>query len=453
MSRRNIEFPEDFIWGVAAAGYQIEGAVREDGRGLSVWDMFCNQSGKIKGGESADVGPDHYHRWQEDVDLMAELGVDAYRLSIAWPRVKPDGIGKVNEKGIAFYDKLIDGLLEKGIDPWVTLFHWDYPYELFLKGGWLHPDSSNWFADYTRVVVGKLSDRVTHWMTLNEPQCFIHFGHQTGSNAPGLKLGFSEVLTVGHNVLLAHGKAVQVIRSVARKMPIVGAVPVGIVSVPEENTARDIEAARRATFAITAKNLWNNTWWADPMILGEYPADGLEIFGSAVPKISAKDLDVIRQPLDFYAMNIYSADVVEAVDKGWRKIEPHPGAARTAMDWAIVPESLYWGPKFLYERYGLPIVIAENGMANLDWVQEDGKVHDPQRINYLTRYLREYNRAIYEGVPSLGYFQWSILDNFEWAEGFSKRFGLVYVDYGTAQRIPKDSYFWYKDFIASKGRL
>ena len=446
-------FPRDFIWGVAAASYQIEGATGEDGRGTSVWDMFCKQPGKVKGGESANVGPDHYHRWREDVELMANLGIQAYRLSIAWPRVIPDGIGKVNEKGMAFYDKLIDSLLENGIDPWITLFHWDYPYELFLKGGWLHPDSSDWFVEYARVVVEKLSDRVTHWMTLNEPQCFIHFGHQTGSNAPGLKLNFPEVLTAGHNVLLAHGKAVQIIRTYAKTPPQVGAALVGIISVPAMDTPQDIDAARQATFAIMEKSLWNNTWWADPMIRGGYPADGLKLFGSLMPKVSVRDMEIIRQPMDFYGVNIYTADKVKAGKKGWQTLGPEPGSARTAMEWTIVPESLYWGPKFLYERYGLPIVIAENGMANLDWIGVDGKVHDPQRIDYLNRYLQEYQRAISDGVSARAYFQWSILDNFEWTEGFSKRFGLVYVDYVSGRRIQKDSATWYKKCIVTNGNI
>lgn len=450
---KTIDFPENFTWGVAAASYQIEGAVKEGGRTASVWDEFCRTTGKIKNGDCGDIGPDHYHRWQEDINLMAKLGVNAYRLSLAWPRILPQGTGKPNAKGLAFYDQLIDGLLAKGIEPWITLFHWDYPYSLFLKGGWLHPDSSDWFADYTSVIVNKFSDRVTHWMTLNEPQCFIHFGHQTGVHAPGLKLELHDVLQAAHNVLLSHGKAVQVIRSAAKRSARVGIAQVGIIAVPESNNPEDIDAAYKATWSITDKNTWNNSWWADPMILGRYPEDGLRLMQDSMPEIQAGDFDIIQQPLDFYGANIYTADRVRAKGNSWEKLDPGTGVPRTAMGWTIVPESLYWGPKFLYERYKLPVVITENGMANRDRIDLDGKVHDPERIDYLYRYIREYGKAIKEGLPAIGYFLWSIMDNFEWTEGFSKRFGLLYIDYVKGRRIPKDSFYWYQNLIASRGKL
>ncbi len=448
-----MSFPKDFTWGAAASSYQIEGAIDVDGRGLSVWDIFCQQPGSIKGGDNGTFGPDHYHRWQEDVNLMAEIGLKAYRLSIAWPRILPEGKGMTNPKGLAFYDRLIDALLEKKIEPWVTLFHWDYPYALFQKGGWLHQDSPDWFADYVRLVVKKISDRVNHWVTLNEPQCFVHFGHQTGIHAPGLKLEPQEILTLSHNVLLAHGKAVQIIRSEARKSPLVGAALVGIIYIPAENTPLEVEAARQATFTVSEKNLWNNTWWADAMIKGIYPEDGLKLFGDYMPKIYASDIEIISQPLDFYGVNIYTAEKIKATPKNWEILTPEPGVARTAMDWVVVPESLYWGPKFIYERYKLPIVITENGMANNDWIALDGKVPDLQRINFLTRYLKELRRSINDGIPTAGYFYWSIMDNFEWTEGFRKRFGLIYVNYITGRRILKDSAFWYNQVIASNGSI
>jgi len=447
-----IKFPKDFAWGVAAASYQIEGAALTDGRKPSVWDTFCRKPGAVKNGDCGNVGPDHYHHWREDVNLMNEIGVNAYRLSLAWPRIIPDGIGKQNPEGIAFYDRLIDELLEKGIEPWITLFHWDYPNELFLKGGWLNPDSSDWFAEYTRLVIDLYSDRVTHWVTLNEPQCFIHYGHQTGIHAPGLKLEISDVLKASHNVLLAHGKAVQTVWASARKPFKIGIAQASIFSVPETESVEDIEAAKKATFSILKRDTWNTSWWADPIILGHYPEDGLRIMHDSMPIILDKDMDIIHQPIDFYGVNVYSADRVRADGNHWQKVEPESDVLCTAMGWTIVPESIYWGPKFIYEHYKIPIVITENGMANNDEVGTDGKIHDPQRIDYMRKHLQELGKVIRENLPVQGYFYWSIMDNFEWAEGFDKRFGLVYVDYQTGKRIPKDSFEWYRNFIRNSRR-
>ena len=263
-----MSFPKDFVWGAAAASYQVEGAAHEDGKGLSVWDMMCRQPGKIWASNTGDVACDHYHRFQEDVRLMADIGLKAYRFSISWPRVIPNGTGEVNEKGLAFYDRLVDALLENGVQPWVTLFHWDYPYALFCRGGWLNRESADWFADYAGVIVDRLSDRVSYWMTQNEPQCYIGLGHQTGQHAPGVKLGFAEILLAAHHSLLAHGKAVQVIRARARTTPVIGAAPVGVAKIPATDSPEDIETARACTFAVERKDCWNNTWFADPMILG-----------------------------------------------------------------------------------------------------------------------------------------------------------------------------------------
>jgi len=447
-----MSFPKDFVWGAASASYQIEGAAYEDGKGLSVWDMMCHQAGKIWSGNTGDVACDHYHRYEEDARLMAEIGLKAYRLSISWPRVLPDGIGKINAKGLAFYDKLIDSLLENNAEPWVTLFHWDYPYALYCQGGWLNRDSADWFAEYAKVIVDKLSDRVSHWMTQNEPQCFIGLGHQTGHHAPGLKLGFSDVLLATHHSLLAHGRAVQVIRTHAKIKPYIGAAPVGVVKIPYSNTPGDIEAARKSMFSITAKDCWNNTWFADPMVFGRYPDDGIELFRKEMPEIKHGDMETICRPLDFYGANIYNGQLVRAKGDGTTETPPSPdGPPLTTMEWKVTPEALYWGPRFLYERYKLPIVVTENGMANCDWIHVDGKVHDPQRIDFLKRYLREYHRAMTDGVKAEGYFLWSIMDNFEWADGYKQRFGIVHVDYATGKRTLKDSAYWYKDVIKSNG--
>ncbi len=447
-------FPASFAWGAATAAYQIEGAAHEDGRGLSVWDMFCRQPGRVHGGHTGDVACDHYHRWKEDVSLMRQMGLKAYRFSIAWPRIFPDGIGKVNERGLSFYDRLVDQLLAANIQPWATLFHWDYPYSLYLRGGWLNADSPKWFADYTACVVERLSDRVTHWMTLNEPQCFVYIGHMEGRHAPGDRLGLEEVLRIGHHALLAHGRSVQAIRAHARQPARVGWAVVGDHRVPATETAADISAAREATFDVRTCGLFTSSWWCDPVYLGQYPQNGLEFYGARAPAWTEEDMALIRQPLDFCGLNIYQAEVVRRNANG--EIESAPreqGHAQNRLSWAVAPEALYWGPRFFYERYGLPIVMTENGMTNVDWVSVDGKVHDPQRIDFHTRYLREFRRAIADGVRAKGYFAWSLLDNFEWGEGYRERFGLIHVDYATQRRTLKDSALWYRDLIASNGGL
>lgn len=445
-------FPTDFTWGAAAASYQIEGAAYEDGKGLSVWDMLCRQPGRVWSGHTGEVACDHYHRYEEDITLMRDLGLKAYRLSISWPRVLPEGRGAANEKGLAFYDRLIDGLLAAGITPFVTLFHWDFPYELFLRGGWLNPDSSDWFAEYTRVVVERLSDRVRHWMTLNEPEVFIGLGHQIGVHAPGLKLGWAEVLRAGHNALLAHGKSVQAIRAAAKTPPLVGYAPVGSVAYPASDSPADIAAARQAMFSVPDRNLFCNVWFADPIFFKRYPEDGLKLFGADAPPVGAGDMDIIGQPLDFYGVNIYQGMAVKAGEDGRPVLIPHAvGHPQTANRWFVTPECLRWGPRFLYERYQLPVYITENGLSNVDWVSLDGQVHDPQRIDYTARHLRALHQAMQDGVDVRGYFHWSIMDNFEWAEGYKERFGMVFVDFITQQRVPKDSAIWYKNVIASNG--
>lgn len=445
-------FPDDFVWGAAAASYQVEGGAYEDGKGLSVWDMMCRKEGAVWEGQTGDVACDHYHRYAADVALMKAIGLKAYRLSVSWPRVMPAGTGEVNAKGLDFYHRLVDELLAAGVEPWITLFHWDYPYALYCRGGWLNPESPDWFAEYTRVVVDALSDRVTHWMTLNEPQCFIGLGHQTGRHAPGDQLGLAQVLRAAHQALLAHGRAVAAIREGAKTAPMVGYAPVGQTRIPATDDPADVEAARADMFAIRHRDCWNDTWFMDPVILGAFPEDGLALFGPAVPTITGDDLETMCQSLDFLGVNIYSAQRIRAGDGGAAVRVPHPvGHPLTAFKWFVVPEALYWGPRFFHERYGLPIVVTENGMSNADWVSLDGQVHDPQRIDYARRHLLQIERAIDDGVPVRGYFHWSIMDNFEWAEGFKERFGLIYVDYPTQKRILKDSARWYADVIASGG--
>lgn len=450
-----MSFPENFVWGAAAASYQIEGGAYDDGKGLSVWDMMCRQQGRVYAGHTGDVAIDHYHRYKEDVALMKEMGLMAYRLSISWPRVLPEGVGPVNEAGLDFYDRLVDELLAADIVPYVTLFHWDFPHALYCRGGWLNPQSSEWFAEYAEVVVDKLSDRVKHWMTLNEPQCFIGLGLLDGIHAPGDKLGLEEVLLAGHHTLLAHGRSVQVIRARAKLESSVGYAPTGSPVIPADEEDKDnVEQARKAMFAVNNRNCWNISWWSDPVILGHYPEDGLSTYGSAAPKVKDSDFDIMCQPLDFYGTNIYNGWTIGRNEQGrFRQVDRPQGNPICANKWPVTPEALYWGSRFYHERYGLPIIITENGLSNQDWVSLDGKVHDPQRIDFTERYLLEFERAGEDGIPIEGYFHWSVFDNFEWAEGYKERFGLVYVDYQTQERTLKDSAHWYRTVIESNGTV
>ncbi len=447
-------FPSDFLWGVAASAYQIEGGHDADGKGPSIWDEHCRTPGAIANGDTGDVSCDHYHRYREDVGLMGELGVGAYRLSVSWPRVLPEGTGKVNEAGLGFYDRLVDALLERGIEPWVTLFHWDYPAALQARGGWQSPDSPAWFAEYAGVVVDRLSDRVTRWMTINEPQVYLGAGHLMGVHPPLLRLARPDLLRAIHHALLAHGRAVEVIRERAKRAPRVGWAPVCVTHYPVSDDAADIEAARARTFCVPDVEEWtfSNAWYSDPVILGHYPEEGLARYGGDMPKVRDAEMRTIAQPLDFYGVNIYFGDPVQAGPDGEPVEVPHPpGRARTMMQWPVTPEALYWGPRFTGERYGLPLYVTENGMAAHDWVHTDGSVHDPSRIDFLRRYLGALGRAIGEGVDVRGYFQWSFMDNFEWTEGYRKRFGLVHVDYATQARTPKDSFRWYRGVIEGGG--
>ncbi|HEV8244912.1 MAG TPA: GH1 family beta-glucosidase [Polyangiaceae bacterium] len=446
-------FPDDFVWGAAAASYQLEGAANEDGKGPSVWDMFCRKEKAVFAGHTGEVACDHYHRYEEDVALMREMALKAYRLSICWPRVLPEGVGRINPKGLEFYDRLIDTLLENGVEPYVTLFHWDYPLSLYQRGGWLNPDSPSWFAEYADVIGRRLSDRVSWWMTHNEPQCFTLLGHQNGLHAPGDKLELSQVLLATHHALLAHGKGTQALRAAARRPLKIGYAPVGNASIPESDSERDLRAAHDHMFACDGSSLWINSWWMDPVFLGKYPEDGLKVWEAKLPSIGPDDLATIHQPLDFFGTNTYFGVTVRADKDDKPEVLPAPpGAPTNALGWPLAPEALYWSPRRFWERYRKPIVVTENGITVRDFVALDGKVHDPQRIDFISRYLRSLHRAISEGIPVLGYFHWSVMDNFEWAEGFKERFGLIHVDYATQKRTLKDSAYFYKDVIASNGQ-
>ena len=446
-------FPRDFLWGTATSAYQIEGAYKEDGRGPSVWDRFCDTPGKVWEGHTGKVACDHYHRFRGDIAIMQRLGLQAYRFSISWTRVFPHGRGKANPRGLDFYDRLTDGLLQAGIRPFCTLFHWDYPSRLYDQGGWLHRESPQWFGEFARRVAERLGDRILDWMTLNEPQVFVGLGHGDGTHAPGDRFPIAQQLKIVRNVQLAHGLGVQALRAGCAQRVRIGWAPVGVVFFPATDRPRDIAAARKWTFGCGSQHVFSNTLWSDPVVLGRVAPEARKTYGKTMPRYSDQDLKTMAQPMDFYGVNIYQGVRVSAGRRGKGEVVPFAeGNPRTAFAWSVTPESLYWGPKFLFERYKLPLHITENGLSNIDWVSGDGKVHDPQRIDFLSKYLRELNRGIQEGIPVQGYFQWSLLDNFEWAEGYKQRFGLVHVDYQTQKRTLKDSYFWYRDVIRKRGR-
>jgi beta-glucosidase len=445
------------VWGAATSAYQIEGAALEGGRGPSIYEPFCARPGAVHLGQSGARAASHYGRWREDVGLMRDMGLRAYRFSVSWPRVMPEGTGRINQEGMRFYEGLVDALLESGIEPWVTLFHWDLPLALHERGGWMNRDIAGWFGEYAAAVTARLSDRVTRWMTINEPQVFIKFGYGDGKIAPGLRLGLGEQLVACHQALRAHGAGSQAIRAEAKKTPSVGWAVVGRTDFPATESAADIEAARRGMMEITAPDLWNNTWYADPVFFGRYPEDGLKLYvaapGGGAPPVMSGDMELINQPMDFYGVNIYDGRMVKAGGGGVEVVPFDDGHPQTAFRWFITPPCLRWGPRFLWERYGVPVYITENGLSNVDWVMGDGKVHDPQRIDYTAKYLRELRRAIADGADIRGYFHWSLLDNFEWAEGYKERFGLIHVDFPTGTRTVKDSGRWYRRVIETNGGL
>ena len=450
-----MSFREDFVWGAATSAYQIEGAVKEDGKGEHIWDVYTKEPGKIFEGHTGEVACDHYHRYKEDVQIMKEIGLKGYRFSIDWSRVLPEGTGRVNEKGIEFYDHLIDELLANDIESYITMYHWELPYELYKRGGWMNPQIVEWFGEYAKLLAERFSDRVKYFFTLNEPQCFVGLGFLNGEHAPGVKAPVRDTFEMAHNVLKAHGRAVQMLRAHARQPLMIGYAPTASMRYPATEKAEDIEAARKALFSLPAdvKNWhWNVTWWSDPILLGKYPEEGLAKYEPYLPKITAEDMRLISQPIDMYGQNIYNGQCVRMGEDGEpENVTRYEGFPKTAIDWPVTPECLYWGPKFLYERYQKPIYITENGLSCHDVISLDGKVHDPNRIDFLARYLHELKRAAGE-IDLRGYFQWSLIDNFEWAKGYSERFGLVYVDYPTQKRILKDSAYWYQKIIKENGR-
>ncbi len=454
-------FPPDFLFGTATAAYQIEGAAREGGRGPSIWDTYSRTPGKVARGESGDVACDHYHRYEEDIDLLKELGVDTYRFSIAWPRVIPDGAGEVNPEGLAFYDRVVDALREAGIEPVATLYHWDLPQALEDGGGWRVRETAHHFAAYARVVADHLGDRVERWITLNEPHCTAFVGHAVGRHAPGTREG-TPALAVAQHLLLAHGLAARELRASAAEHG--REAEVGITLNPDRllpatDSPEDAAAVDRA-------ETLHNRVWLDPLLRGVYPDNEEATWGPMADGGYREpgDLSIIAQPLDFLGLNFYrpirlrDAPVPEgpdrtAVDIGVEEV-PIEGVRHTTMGWPVVPSSFTDLLVDLRRRYPElpPIHITENGSAEPDEPDPDGVVHDTDRIDYLRDHLGALADALAAGVDVRGYFVWSLLDNFEWAYGYERRFGIVSVDYDTLTRTPKDSYHWYRDLIREHKR-
>ncbi len=455
-----MNFPKDFLWGAATSSYQIEGAWNEEGKGPSIWDEFSRLPGKIRNDDTGEQACDHYHRWSEDLNLVSDLGLDAYRFSLSWPRILPLGRGKVNEKGIGFYDRIIDTLLEKGVDPWVTLYHWDLPLALSKdKNGWLNPDSSKWFADYADLCFHRYGDRVNNWITLNEPWVAAILGYGQGVFAPG-HVSNVEPYQVGHNLLLAHARAVEVYRQ-DHKKPTRGSIGISLNCdwrEPATEYPRDHQAAERALEFFLG-------WFADPIWLGDYPDIMKEKLGSRLPTFSLEEKKLLKGSSDFFGLNHYTTLLAAETPEGRSAegtvygngglsedqdvtLSADPTWSVTDMGWAVVPwgfrKLLHWIDK----RYDHPpIMVTENGCA-FDNPPEQGRApQDQERIVFYESYLTEAKQAIKEGVDLKGYFAWSLMDNFEWALGYAKRFGLIWVDFETLERIPKESFHWFKEFI------
>ena len=440
-------FPDGFVWGAATAAFQIEGATTEDGRGPSIWDTLCARPGAILDGSDGSVACDHYHRWESDLDLLASLGLTAYRFSLAWPRVMPTGRGAINEAGLAFYDRLVDGMLERGITPYATLYHWDLPQALEDDGGWRNRDTAYRFADYAAITQFRLGDRVRHWATLNEPWCSAFLGHASGEHAPG-RTDPAEAVVASHHLLLGHGLAAQALHG-GRRPAQVGIV-INLYDVtPASDSPADLDAARRVDGL-------QNRWYLDPVLAGSYPEDVVADVAaySDMSFVRDGDLETISTRLDWLGVNYYSSFHVRGLDApvpGQPGARPTPwigtedvevvdrGLKKTAMGWDIVPEGLRKTLVRIARDYDAPpILITENGSA---WEDEvvDGEVHDPDRIEYLDQHLGAIADAIADGADVRGYFAWSLLDNFEWAWGYERRFGIVRVDYDTQERTVKDS--------------
>jgi beta-glucosidase len=442
------QFPAGFVWGTATSAYQIEGAPEEDGRGLSIWDTFSRVKANSYTGDNGDMADDHFHRYREDIAIMRDLGVKAYQFSVSWPRIFPAGTGAPNPIGWDFYDRMLDTLLAASIEPYCTLYHWDLPQALMAKGGWQSRDTAKAFADYSAFAVRHLGDRVKNFITISEVTAFVDAGYRFGSDAPGLKLPNIEVAQVNHNVLLGHGMAVQAVRANARAGTKVGIADNAVSTCPIIETPENIQASRIAYRELNTKSL-------TPILEGRYTDGYLKSLGPIVEKFTAEDMKVISTPLDFIGLNVYEPTWIRATAdaQGFEMLDMPKSYPRMAAGWLeFGPGGMYWSPKLLQEIWGVKeIFITENGAASLDVPTKAGEVLDVDRILFLRSYLTQLHRAISEGVPVKGYFLWSLIDNYEWADGYAMRFGITYVDYKTQKRTVKLSGQFYKEVIARNG--
>lgn len=439
-------FPDGFRWGTATSSYQVEGAAQEDGRGPSIWDTFAQQPGRIRDGSTGQVSVDHYHRYKEDVALMKWIGAQTYRFSIAWPRVFPDGRGKANPKGLDFYDRLVDELLAAGIEPFATLYHWDLPQPLQDRGGWESRDTAEAFGDYASYVASKLTDRVRQIFTINEMQTFVEHGHNSGVFAPGLKLDPARLNQVRHHAVLAHGLAVQAVRASGRRGTKVGPAENIATALPAVETVENIRAAELATRELNAPYL-------TVMLEGRYTDAYLANAGADAPRFTPQDLKTISSRVDFVGLNVYAPSqyvLASEASPGFIEVPLQASHPHMASPWLTLgPEALYWAPRHAANLWKVKdIFITENGASAADEPADDGTVYDVDRVMYLRNCLTHLQRATAEGVPVRGYFLWSLLDNFEWADGYATRFGLVHVDYATLKRTPKLSASFYREVIA-----
>lgn len=449
MNNTQYVFPKDFLWGVATASYQIEGAYNEDGKGESIWDRFSHIPGNIENGDTGDIACNHYHLYEEDVKLLKEIGVKSYRFSISWPRIFPEGKGKPNKKGVEFYSRLIDLLNKYGIKPAVTLYHWDLPQKLQNMGGWANRKVVDYYIEYVDFVFRQFGDKVAIWMTFNEPWVSSFLGYAFGTHAPGIK-DFSMALLVSHHLMLSHGRAVKLFRKLGLK----GQIGIALNLTHEYPASSD----EKDILATKCQDGFNNRWFLDLILKGFYPEDILELFADTdliMPDIAEDDLKVIHQPIDFLGINYYSAYVnayEENINPVMRAKRISTGRDKTDMGWEIYPEGLYDLLLRLHKDYnGIPIIITENGAAFNDMVNRKGEVEDYNRLDYLYRHFQQAYKAIEEGVNLKGYFVWSFLDNFEWNFGYDKRFGITYIDYNTQKRILKKSGYWFKEVIKNNG--
>ena len=448
-----ISFPESFLWGVASSAYQIEGYATADGGGRSIWDTFCHTPGKIAYGDAGDIACDAYHRFGEDIRLMKELGIKAYRFSTSWARVDPGGDGSWNEAGLAYYDKVVDLCLEMGIEPYLTLYHWELPQAIQDRGGWESRDTARAFGRYAGKMAAHFRGRVKNYFTLNEPQCTTSLGYQQGIHAPGLKLDLPRVFRVHVNQMLAHGLAQRaILEADPEARP--GIASTGNLCYPEQETPGDIAAARASTFSHSEENwIFTHQWLLDPICLGRFP----DCAGTALEPLAASvtpgEMAIIHTVPHMLGYNIYNGHAVRAAEDGWLFVPKFPGFPRTGLKWPVTPEVMDWGVRFLQERYGLPGYITENGLSCNDHLFLDGGVHDPSRTDFLTRYLACLSRAVNSGADIRGYFHWAFTDNLEWHSGYGDRFGLVYVDFPTGTRIPKDSFYWYRSLVNADRKL